>query len=73
MESRTRRRSPGRSRSPSRINSISRSRSHSEQDEKSVIIGIRTHGHIGIKWMGPEGEPSIPIDQIVQYVNKSDK
>ena len=63
-------RSSGRSRSRSRSRRRSRSRSNSDQEEKSIVIGVRTHGHIGIKWMGPEDTPTIPVDEIVYYKDK---
>lgn len=70
-------RSPGRSRSPGRnrsSNGRSRSRSNSEQDEKSVIIGVRCHGHIGITWAGIDRtSPSNTIDEIIRYEDKPHK
>ena len=73
MPRRSRSKSPGpRSRSPGpRSRSRSRSRSESQSDqEKSIVIGVRTHGHIGIKWTGPEDTPTIPVDEIVYYKDK---
>jgi hypothetical protein len=39
-------------------------------DEKSIIIAIRMHGQIGVKWSGPNDNPDVPIGDLIRYVDK---